>query len=169
MLKHIQNPGRNPMYVGGTMIPPGESKHVEVPETAGPQPALQEDDAGKTLIAELQKILDQGVDKILPLLPNLTNEGLDLAEGQEAAGKNRKTLIAGIQAERMNRANAKLQADQQRQAEEALEEARKALLTARVALDNLAANASPEDRAAAQTDVDEAQARVDALTPAPVV
>jgi hypothetical protein len=169
MLKHFQNTGLNPMYVAGTMIAPGESKHIEVPETAAPQAALPQDDAGKTLIAELQQLLDQGVNKILPLLQQLTNEGLDLAEGQETAGQNRKTLIAGIQAERMNRANAKLQADQQRQADEALEDARKALLAARVALDNLAADASPEDRAAAQTGVDEAQARVDALTPAPVV
>jgi hypothetical protein len=159
--KYFENKGKSPMYVGNTMIPPGEGKMVEVPTPrATVAPAAPK---GPNLVELMGELLAKSVAEILLLLPGMTNEALDLAESQELAGKNRKTLISAIQADRIARANAKLQADQDKAAAEALDAARAELLTAGVALTNLPAD-SPE-RPAAQARVDEAQAKVDALTP----
>jgi hypothetical protein len=161
MLKFIENKGTSPMYVGNTMIPPGEGKTVEVtpPHSAVAAAAPQ----GPNLVELMAQLLDKPLAQILPALPGMTNEGLDLAESQEAAGKRRKTLVEAIQAERIERANAKLQAEQDAAAAKALEAARAELLAAGVALANLPED-SPE-RAAAQARVQEAQAKVDALAP----
>jgi hypothetical protein len=160
MLKFIENHGTATMYVGNTMIPPGEGKQVEVPDEAARVLAV---DTGPNLVELMAQLLEKSVALILPDLSGMTNEALDLAESQERAGKNRKTLIEAIQAERIARADAKLQAEQDAAAGKALEAARAELLSAGVALINLRAD-SPE-RAAAQARKDEAQAKVDALTP----
>jgi hypothetical protein len=159
MLKFIENTGKSPLYVGSTMIPPGEGKLVEVPDQA---PRVVAIDTGPNLVELMAQLLEKSVAQILPDLPGLTNEALDLAESQERAGKHRKTLIEAIQAERIARANAKLQAEQDQAAADALTAANNALLSAKLALVNLHED-SPE-RPAAQAAVDEAQAKVDALT-----
>jgi hypothetical protein len=160
MLKFIENTGNSPMYVGNTMIPPGEGKLVEVPDQA---PRVVIVDAGPNPVELMAQLLEKPVTQILPALPGMTNEALDLAESQERAGKNRKTLIEAIQAERIARANAKLQAEQDQAAADALAAATNALFSAKLALVNLPED-SPE-RPAAEALVDEAQAKVDALTP----
>lgn len=161
MQKYVENPGKSPMYVGNTMIPPGEGKLVEVPHEAPPQE--EEEPPGPNLVELTAALLDKSLAQIVPDLPCLTNEALDLAESREGEGKNRKTLIAAIQAERIARADAKLQADQDDVAARALLDARDELLAARLALEALAADAP--DLAAAEARVEEAQAKVDALTP----
>jgi hypothetical protein len=143
------------------MIPPGEGKLVEVPHEA---PLPQEGEPqGPNLVELTATLLDKPLAQIVPDLAGMTNEALDLAESQEQAGKNRKTLITAIQAERIRRADEKLQAEQDEQAHKALEAARDTLLRKRVALVNLPPGTPEDDRAAAQAAVDEAQAKVDAL------
>ncbi len=156
MQKYVENPGTSPMYVGNTMIPPGEGKLVDVPQRAAAPVAAQPQ--GPNLAELTAALLAKPVAEILLDLPTLTNEALDLAESQEGAGKKRKTLIAAIQAERITRADERLQAEQAAQAEQAL-------LAARLALSNLPATATKEEREAALALVDEAQAKVDALAP----
>jgi hypothetical protein len=158
--KYFENKGKSPMYVGNTMIPPGEGKMVEVPTPrATVAPAAPQ---GPSLVELIAKLLGKALAQILPDLPGMTNEALDLAESQERAGKNRKTLLEAIQAERIARANAKLEEEQAQAAAAALAAASNELLSAKVALINLRED-SPE-RPAAQARVDEAQAKVDALT-----
>lgn len=162
MLKFVENKGESSMYVGSTMIPPGEGKLVEVPDVA-PPPAPP---PGPNLAERMAAFLDRPVKEIVPELPEMTHEALDLAEAQELAGKNRSTLVQAIQAEKIARADERLQAEQAEQAEKALLAAQEALTQAHLALINLPADATPEAREAAQAAVDEAQARVDALEPA---
>jgi hypothetical protein len=160
--KYFENKGKSPMYVGNTMIPPGEGKMVEVPTPrATVAPAAPQ---GPSLVELIAKLLGKALAQILPDLPGMTNEALDLAESQERAGKNRKTLLEAIQAERIERANAKLQKEQDEAAAAALKAANDALMSAKLALANLPEDA-PE-RTAAQAAVAEAQAKVDALTQA---
>ncbi len=162
MLKFIENKGPNTMYVGNTMIPPGEGKVVEVPHEAPPPVEAPQ---GPNMVERMAAFLDRPLKEILPELPEMTHEALDLAESQEAGGQKRKTLIAALQAERITRADERLQAEQAAQAEQALLEARDALLGARLALANLPPTATKDEREAALALVDEAQAKVDALAP----
>ncbi|WP_290906208.1 hypothetical protein [Aquabacterium sp.] len=164
MEQYVENNSNAPMYVGNTMIPPGEGKLVDVPMRAT-APAAAEP-RGPNLVERMATFLDRPVKDIVPDLPELTHEALQLAESQEAAGQNRKTLITALQAECITRADEKLQAQQQEQAAQALLDAREALLVARLALANLPESATHEERAAALAVVDEAQAKVDALAPA---
>jgi hypothetical protein len=160
--KYIENTSNAPMYVGNTMIPPGEGKVVEVFERAAAPVATEPQ--GPNLAEQVAVMLAMSVAQIVLGLGELTHEALDAAESQEAAGKNRKTLVEAIQAERLARANAKLQEQQDRAAEEALADASNALLSAKLALANL--HEDSPDRTAAQAAVAEAQAKVDALTAA---
>jgi hypothetical protein len=157
--KYFENPGKSPMYVGNTMIPPGEGKLVEVPHEA---PLPQEGEPqGPNLVELTATLLDKPLAQILPDLPGMTHEALDLAESQEADGKNRKTLISAIQAERIARADAKLYDEQKRAAIDILIAGRNELLAARLQLEQWPADA-PE-REAAEALVAECQAKVDKL------
>lgn len=161
MHKLITNDGKSPMYHGNTMIPPGESRLVEVAgEAAAPTPA-----AGPTLPEQLAILLAGTIAVIKPELEGMTNEGLDLAYQLEEAGLKRSTLLAAIDAERLHRADQRLQLEQQQQAQAALDAAREELLSAKVALINQPPDAPAADREAAEAAVAEAQAKVDALTP----
>lgn len=164
MQKYVENTGKNPMYVGNTMIPPGEGKLVEVPERAAAPVAAPPQ--GPNLVELTATLLDKPLAQILPDLPGMTNEALDLAESQEGAGKNRKTLITAIQAERIARANAKLDGAAAAEREKAQHDAANELLSARVAQLNQPPDATEEARTLAQQAVDEAQAKVNALKPA---
>ncbi len=165
MQQYVENPGKSPMYVGNTMIPPGEGKLVDVPKRAPIAPPAEP--KGPNLVELTTELLAKSVAAIVLELAQLTNEALDLAESLEAGegGKKRKTLIEAIQAERIARANVKLQEEQQQQAEKALHDARNDLLAARLELETLPADAPADARAAAEAAVDEAQAKVDALEP----
>lgn len=158
--RYVENNTRSPMYVGNTMIPPGEGKVVDVPEPAAAAPATP---AAPSIEPQLAELLDHPIKEIEPQLPGLTNEALDLLEQLEQGGKTRSTLIAAIQAERIRRADAKLQAGEAAQREQALDAARGTLLQARVALTNLPPTATEQERQAAEATVAEAQAQVDAL------
>jgi hypothetical protein len=159
-LKYVTNEGTSPIYVAGRMIAPGEGRHVEVPGA----PALgAAESSGPSIDEQLAKLMEHGVGKIVPQLHELTNEALDRLEDLEQAGKNRSTLIGAIAAERIARANAAIEGDEQAKHDKALHDAEGELLAARVALDNLPVTAKAKDRRAAETLIEEAQAKVDAL------
>lgn len=159
--RYFENKGNSPMYVGNTMIPPGEGKVVEVPVAADAEPPPQ--DTGPSLAEQIGELLDLSIPKIAEQLPELSLEALDLMEDQERAGKTRKGVMDAIAAERLRRADEKLAAEEAAKASEALEDARRELLQARVALTNLPPGTPDAEREAAQGRVDEAQAKVDAL------
>jgi hypothetical protein len=158
MKKLIENTTRSPMYHGNTMIPPGESKLVDVPDEAVAEVAQS---TGPSLAEQVAELLLKAISAITPELPGLTQEALDLAEDMERAGKNRTTLLAAITAESMDRAAKRL--DGGGAGDDDLSLAELDLLTAKNSLAALAPDAAPEVRAAADQAVTDAQAKVDAL------
>lgn len=104
----IENNGQMPIYVGGVMIPPGETRHFEddmlPPEFRAPAEGQAEPEALDPLLA----VLGGTVDHIKLGLPDLGDEELDRLEMLEAEGKARKTLIEAIAEERLRRAEAKV-------------------------------------------------------------
>lgn len=111
--KHITNNGTDTIYVGGKMIPPGEGRdidesllpaeHQDPPvEKAPPAPNLDE-----LVTAELGKPVKEVIDG----LGGLTQEALERMETLESeAKKPRKSLLEAIAAEKVQRADAAMQA-----------------------------------------------------------
>lgn len=104
----IENNGKMPIYVAGTMIPPGETGHFEEdmlpPEYR--QSAVVEAEA--TPADPLLTVLELKVADVVNGLPDLGDEELDRLEMLEAAGKARKGVIEAITADRLRRAEAKV-------------------------------------------------------------
>ena len=104
----IENNGQMPIYVGGVMIPPGETRHFEddmlPPEFRAPAEVQAEPESLDPLLA----VLEGTVAQIKHGLPDLSDEELDRLEMLEAEGKARKTLIEAIAEERLRRAEAKV-------------------------------------------------------------
>lgn len=103
----VENKGASAMYVAGVMIPAGETRHFdehELPPELRPAPeaeAGQEEDED-----ELAGILAGKVGEILAGLAVLSAEEVTaLLAREEAAAKPRKTLVEGLQAALMERAN----------------------------------------------------------------
>lgn len=165
MLKFFENTGKSPMYVGSTMIPPGEGKLVDVPASRAAPAAPP---AGPSLDALVLEMLAKALTVIIPHLADLTMEALDLAEALETGkdGKKRKTLIDAIGAERIRRANEKLQAQADADRAKALQAAQDELQRAQTALADVALDGTPDAIGRAEAAVGEAQAKVDALKPA---
>ena len=90
-----------------------DGKPVGADEPPAPTPQQPQDQAGdsgdptaeaiaartKELDAWAAKVLDQGLDKILPDLPDLSDEQLEALRHGETGGKTRKGLIAALEAE----------------------------------------------------------------------
>lgn len=108
MQKYIENPGPNVMFVGGTLIPPGEGRHVDVPAEPAPE-APQADDSGAQLndqVAELRKL---SAKDLSAALPGQSAEVLDLlAQAEKAAAKPRSTVLQAIESEQLARAAKRL-------------------------------------------------------------
>ena len=112
----IKNPGNSPMYVGSTMIPPGETKHFDLqdlPAHLRPKPVEPEvevdggsggdDTAVKT--AALDDILAKPVKDIQAILPALSDEELEaLSVLEQKAEKPRTTLLNAIGELQLDRA-----------------------------------------------------------------
>lgn len=113
--KHIENTTGAPIYVGGKMIQPGTGRDIDV---ALLPPEFQEQTAAAALaeptLADLIEALRaKSVKDILAEVPGLTQEALGLLlEAERAQAKPRTSLVAGIDAEMLERADAKLQADE---------------------------------------------------------
>ena len=88
------------VYVGGQLIPAGETRQVEL-HTAVDAPAA---DAPVDPQAALKQLLEGKVGEIVPALPGLSDEDLDAALALENAGaKPRKTLVEALELARLER------------------------------------------------------------------
>ncbi len=114
--KHIENTTGAPIYVGGKMIQPGTGRDIDVallpPEfqdqTAAAAPAEP------TLADLIEALRAKSVKDILAEVPGLTQEALGLLlEAERAQAKPRTSLVAGIDAEMLGRADAKLKAEEE--------------------------------------------------------
>ncbi len=114
--KHIENTTNAPIYVGGKMIQPGTGRDIDVallpPEfqdqTAAAAPAEP------TLADLIEALRAKSVKDILAEVPGLTQEALGLLlEAERAQAKPRTSLVAGIDAEMLGRADAKLKAEEE--------------------------------------------------------
>lgn len=113
MQKAITNDTREPMFVAGTLIPPGETRVFtgdDIPpehREAAPPPV---EEAPKDRIAE---IAEMSVKLIIAVLADLTDEELDRLKAIEEGDKQRKTLIAAIEEAKLERAAKALEAANQ--------------------------------------------------------
>lgn len=106
----VTNGGRTTLFVGGVMIPPGETRHfppnqvptnlreiqaaaVPVPPAA---PPAQEDN--------LLELLDKNTAEIAAKLPGLSSADLARLKAAEDAGKTRKGVMAALAEEELRRA-----------------------------------------------------------------
>lgn len=159
MKKIVTNDTNSPMYVGGQMVPPGESVMVDVPGELAP-PA---EPAAPTLAEETVLLLKKSVKELVGELGSLSSDALDMMDVLEGGSDNpRSTLLTAIGTEQMRRADAKLQSDNSERAAE-LVTAHNALVAAQAAL---AAAAPTDDVVALKAAVADCQGRIDALTAA---
>lgn len=115
----IKNDSQSPMYVGGFMILPGETRHIEdhhvpahlraAPEASTPAPAPDAiaDLLGKPIPAIVEAITardDRGA-------PTFSDEDLARLKTTEESGKARKGLMAAITEEELLRASEHQGAD----------------------------------------------------------
>ena len=99
----IENKGAMPIYVGGMMIPPGETRHFaeedlppEYRRSAAPPVADVEDPIDALLQGKVSEVIDG--------LSVLSDDFLARLEAREADGKARKGVLEAIVAERLVRA-----------------------------------------------------------------
>lgn len=163
MKQFFENKTNSPMYVSGTMVPPGEGMMVEVPGN----PLQVTEAAPPTLGEAIALMLKKSVAECVKGLSELSDDGLEMMLVLESgAEKPRSTLIAALTQEQMARANAKIEAEQAAQRAEQLATAMTDLRLATEALD---AEGDTDKHPALQAAVDEAKARVETLSPqAPV-
>ena len=112
--KYIENTTANNLFVGGKMIPPGEGRDIDtalLPPEHQDAYADPSEEAGPTLYEQVLALLKKSVKDITAELPDLTHEGLDLLAQQEgAAPAPRKSLLGALDAERLRRAAADMDA-----------------------------------------------------------
>lgn len=111
----VHNPGRMPLYVGGIMIPPGETRILpahHVPENLRPVPADEPAAAPEDPLADL---LGGTVAQVKDGLATLSDDELARVEALETAdGSPRKGVLDAVAAERLARARtAELMAEAQ--------------------------------------------------------
>lgn len=161
--KFIENTGTATIFVGGTMIAPGEGRDIDemflppeqrtplVAEEAAPAPSQDE---------LLEQLRAKAIAAITPELQTLKNEALErLAELEGAQPKPRSTLLSQIEAERLRRANETLEAEQEAHRLAALGLAEQRVKTAEAVL----SAATDDTRAAADAELAEARAALAAL------
>lgn len=108
MKKPFENTTNSPMYISGTMVPPGEIVLIDVPDE-GPAPAVE---AQPTLAEQVALLLKKPVKDISESLGNLNDDTLDMMTALEtAADKPRVTLMTALAYERLKRADGKLTSD----------------------------------------------------------
>lgn len=107
----IENRGKTTIYVGGRMIPPGETRHF--PEDEIPpefrQPA--ETRAEPAAADPVQEFLAASAAQITGGLDVLSDQFLEAAENAEMGGKARKGVLQALAAERLARAERAAFAD----------------------------------------------------------
>lgn len=116
--KHIENPTASPLFIGGKLIPPGEGRDIDVrllpPEHQDAPPTAQEPAAPAPvdLVALVKDLHAKPVKDIVAELPTLDAQVFALlAQAESEHAKPRTSLLAALDAERIRRANAQLEAD----------------------------------------------------------
>lgn len=110
MQKVFENKGRDPMYVGGQMIPPGEIRMVEVPNE---DPAPVEQPLQASLADAVADLLKLSVARVTEQLGGLSLDALEMMEVLEGQAKQpRKSLQAALAAEKLARASSALGGDE---------------------------------------------------------
>lgn len=103
----VTNTTEMPIYVGGAMVPPGETRHFpahQVPEHLRPKaPAPARAPEPDTVLA----LLDGTVADIAGALPGLSDEDLARLRQAEEDGKTRKGVMEAITEEVLRRADAR--------------------------------------------------------------
>lgn len=106
----VHNNTAMPIYVGGAMIPPGETRHFnadQVPPEYRPAKVeeAQADEPGKEIAPEegVKLILAGTVDTVKATLADLSDATLALLKDAEEAGKNRSSLLEAVDAELLKR------------------------------------------------------------------
>lgn len=106
-LIHISNGGKEAMYVGGKMIPPGETRHFEpheLPPHLRPQAPSADPETTDNPLAELLK---KKVADVVAALPDLSDEDLQRLGGlEQVASKPRTSLLGAIAEETLKRAGS---------------------------------------------------------------
>lgn len=106
----IKNHGKTTMYVGGCLIPPGETRILpshrvpaHLPQPKAPAPVVSTPSVDDVLRA----MLTGNVASVRAGLPQLSDEHLALLEAleQDSDGANRKGVLEAIGAERLARAS----------------------------------------------------------------
>lgn len=115
-LKYIENTGRNVMFVGGKLIPPGEGREVDellLPPELQDSPVVVAATADPSVAQRVAELLKGNVKTVVAELVALTGEALDLVETIEGgADAPRKGVLAAVKAERLRRASEKLDGGQ---------------------------------------------------------
>ncbi len=117
-IKHIENTTASPLFIGGKLIPPGEGRDIDVrllpPERQDAPPTAQEPAAPALvdLVALVKDLHAKPVKDIVAELPTLDAQVFALlAQAEAEHAKPRTSLMAALDAERIRRANAQLEAD----------------------------------------------------------
>lgn len=139
------------VFVGGKLVPPGESREIDVPDAPAAEPQAAAAGDGELLA----KLLEGTIAAIAPQLAGLTDEQLVELERLEGQGKKRAGVGNAIAAVQMDRADAVLLTQRQ----DALALAELDLQQAQAALAALPADAPEATRLDAQAAVEAAQAK----------
>ena len=158
MKQFIQNTTNSPMYVSGTMVPPGEGALVEVPGNEDVAPVQ----AVPTLADDVAELLKKSVANLTTELPTLSGDALDMMAALESGTPQpRKTLLSAIAQEQMARADAAMTADKEAARLAELATAQAALEAAVQALD---VSGDTDEHPALEAAVASAKATVEALS-----
>lgn len=102
----VHNNTAMPLYVGGNIVPPGETRDFpesQVPPHLRPAPA-DEPKPGNDHAAKLAVLLDGSVGDVIEQFSVMTDADLATLIELEEGGKTRKTLIAALNDELSDRA-----------------------------------------------------------------
>ena len=165
---YIENTGPVAKFIGGKLLQPGEGREfdqVDVPAEHRPA-AAPAAEAAPDALEPLKELLEKAIKAIVPDLPTLGAEQLQQLRALEEADQNRKGVLEAIAAEVLRRANEQIEAEEAARLQAALQAAREELAAALQVQDALGPLAPEQQRTEAESAVAEAQAKVDALTPA---
>lgn len=105
----VENKGDSPLYVGGQMVPAGETRHFEENEVPPEYKPAAEQPKPEEQADPLAEILAGTVKDILGDVENMELAGVqELLAREQAAEKPRSTLIEGLSAEILRRQAAAL-------------------------------------------------------------
>lgn len=104
----VHNPKDHPIYVGSTMILPGETRHFDAHDPQLPahlRPKPETDAAPDEPADAMAALLQLGVKDIVAEFDLLKGDELDRMEALEIASESpRKTLLSAISEEKLKRA-----------------------------------------------------------------